>query len=641
VENVELIFEDKRYEFPKSTKVEEVIKVLNTKRKKIIGIALNGNLLDFTNTIEESGEVELITLDDDRAAKFYRHTLSHVMAQAVLRIFGDRVKLGIGPTIENGFYYDFDIPEGIKDEDLPKIEQEMRKIVKENLKVERFELPKNEAIKLMKEKGQDYKIEIIEEIPDEKVSFYKQGEFIDLCRGPHAPSTGLVKHFKLLSVSGAYWRGDERNPMLYRIYGTAFANKEKLDEYLKFLEEAKKRDHRKLGPRLGLFFINTEVASGMPIFPPKGMAVFNELMAFSREMHKKYGFVEVMTPMIMNQKLWKQSGHWDHYKENMYFTEKENTTYAVKPMNCPGHILIYKSSTVSYRDLPIRLFEFGRVHRYERSGVLHGLLRVRSFIQDDSHTFCREDQIEDEVVRIVNLISDLYKVFGFEYRATLSTMPEDHMGDEKTWEKATNALKNVLDDINLQYDVAEGEGAFYGPKVDFHIKDVLGREWQCGTIQLDFLMPERFELTYVGSDNQEYRPVMIHTAKYGSLERFLGILIENFSGAFPLWIAPVQVKLLPIADRHVEYSKTIVKKLEDAGIRTEIDDRQRKTGYKIREAQLEKVPYMLIVGDREMEDKKVAVRLRNGKDIGEIAVDELIENLKKEINEKLRNSVFE
>lgn len=641
MEKVELIFQGQKYEFSKGLKVEEVVKTLNTEKQKVVGISLNGKLLDFTNTIDENGEIELITLEDDRATEFYRHTLSHVMAQAVLRIFGEKVKLGIGPTIENGFYYDFDIPDGIKDEDLPKIEEEMRKIIKENLKVERFELPKEEAVKLMKEKGQDYKVEIINEIPDEKVSFYKQGDFVDLCRGPHAPTTGMVKHFKLLSVSGAYWRGDERNPMLYRIYGTAFATKEKLDEYLKFLEEAKNRDHRKLGPKLGLFFINTEVASGMPIFPPKGMAVFNELMAFSREMHKKYGFNEVMTPMIMNQQLWKQSGHWDHYKENMYFTEKENVGYAVKPMNCPGHILIYKSSTVSYRDLPIRLFEFGRVHRYERSGVLHGLMRVRSFIQDDSHTFCREDQIEDEVIRIVNLINDLYKVFGFEYRATLSTMPEDHMGDEKTWEKATNALKKVLDDIKLPYDIAEGEGAFYGPKVDFHIKDVLGREWQCGTIQLDFLMPERFELTYVGPDNQEYRPVMIHTAKYGSLERFFGILIENFSGAFPLWIAPVQVKILPIADRHVDYSNEVAKKLSDEGIRAEVDDRQRKTGYKIREAQLEKIPYMLIVGDREMEENKVAVRLRSGKDLGAMVVDELMEVLKREIREKLRSSPLE
>lgn len=641
MEKVELIFQGQKYEFSKGLKVEEVVKTLNTEKQKVVGISLNGKLLDFTNTIDENGEIELITLEDDRATEFYRHTLSHVMAQAVLRIFGEKVKLGIGPTIENGFYYDFDIPDGIKDEDLPKIEEEMRKIIKENLKVERFELSKEEAVKLMKEKGQDYKVEIINEIPDEKVSFYKQGDFVDLCRGPHAPTTGMVKHFKLLSVSGAYWRGDERNPMLYRIYGTAFATKEKLDEYLKFLEEAKNRDHRKLGPKLGLFFINTEVASGMPIFPQKGMAVFNELMAFSREMHKKYGFNEVMTPMIMNQQLWKQSGHWDHYKENMYFTEKENVGYAVKPMNCPGHILIYKSSTVSYRDLPIRLFEFGRVHRYERSGVLHGLMRVRSFIQDDSHTFCREDQIEDEVIRIVNLINDLYKVFGFEYRATLSTMPEDHMGDEKTWEKATNALKKVLDDIKLPYDIAEGEGAFYGPKVDFHIKDVLGREWQCGTIQLDFLMPERFELTYVGPDNQEYRPVMIHTAKYGSLERFFGILIENFSGAFPLWIAPVQVKILPIADRHVDYSNEVAKKLSDEGIRAEVDDRQRKTGYKIREAQLEKIPYMLIVGDREMEENKVAVRLRSGKDLGAMVVDELMEVLKREIREKLRSSPLE
>lgn len=641
MEKVELIFKGKKYEFLKGVKVEEVVRTLNIKEKKVVGITLNGKILDFTNTINGSGEIELITLDDDKSAKFYRHTLSHVMAQAVLRIFGNGVKLGIGPTIENGFYYDFDIPGGLKDEDLPKIEEEMKKIVKEDLKVERFELPKDKAIKLMKEKGQDYKVEIINEIPDEKVSFYRQGEFIDLCKGPHAPSTGLVKHFKLLSVSGAYWRGDERRPMLYRIYGTAFADKKKLNEYLKFLEEAKKRDHRKLGPKLSLFFINTEVASGMPIFPPKGTTVLNELISFSREMHKKYGFVEVMTPMVMNEKLWRQSGHWDHYKENMYFTEKENITYAVKPMNCPGHILIYKNSTVSYRDLPIRFFEFGRVHRYERSGVLHGLLRVRSFIQDDSHTFCREDQIEDEVTRIINLINDLYDVFGFNYRATLSTMPEDHMGDERTWEKATETLKKVLEDIELPYDVAEGEGAFYGPKVDFHIKDTLGREWQCGTIQLDFQMPERFELTYVGPDNQEYRPIMIHTAKYGSLERFLGILIEHFSGAFPLWIAPVQVKLIPIADRHVEYADEIAKKFLEAGIRAKVDDRQKKTGYKIREAQLEKVPYMLVVGDKEVENKKVAVRLRSGKDLGQMGIGVLIEKLKKEVENKLGESIFE
>jgi threonyl-tRNA synthetase len=562
--------------------------------------------------------------------------MAHIMAQAVMRIYGENnVRLGIGPTIENGFYYDFEILNGsITEEDLEKIESEMRKIIKEDLKIERFEMYKKEAIEFMKQKGQIYKVELIEEIPDEKVSFYKQGEFVDLCRGPHLPTTGIIKYFKLLSVSGAYWKGSEKNPMLQRIYGTAFATKEELESYLKMIEEAKKRDHRKLGPKLGLFFINTDVAPGMPIFLPKGAIILNELMNFSRNLHKKYKYSEVMTPLVMNVKLWHQSGHWDHYKENMYFTEKEEVEYAIKPMNCPGHILIYKNDVVSYRDLPIRLFEFGKVHRYERSGVLHGLLRVRAFTQDDAHIFCRQDQIEEEVTSVVKLIDELYKPFGFTYRATLSTMPEDHMGDEKTWDKATEALRKVLEDIDLNFDVAEGEGAFYGPKVDFHVKDSIGREWQCATIQLDFQMPERFNLTYVDKNGEEVRPVMIHTAKYGSLERFFGILIEHYAGAFPLWISPIQVVVLPVSDKFSTYASKIVEKLINNEIRAKNDSRNETLGYRIREAQMHKIPYMVIVGEKEQSSETVSLRSREGDELSGIKIEQFISMLKEKIRNK-------
>ncbi|QAV32507.1 threonyl-tRNA synthetase [Fervidobacterium changbaicum] len=600
------------------------------------GAIVNGQLWDLERPIDFDCELRIIKLDDAEATEIYRHTMSHIMAQAVMRIYGaDKVKLGIGPTIENGFYYDFDIQDAkITEEDLPKIEEEMRKIIKEDLKIERFELPKAEAIEFMKQRGQTYKVELIEEIPDEKVSFYKQGEFVDLCRGPHLPSTGKVKHFKLLSVSGAYWRGNEKNPMLQRIYGTAFSKREDLENYLNMLEEAKKRDHRKLGPQLELFFINTDVAAGMPIFLPYGMTVLLELMNLSRRLHKKYGYKEVGTPLIMHEKLWRQSGHWDHYKNNMYFTEKEDVTYAVKPMNCPGHILIYKNKPVSYKDLPIRLFEFGRVHRYERGGVLHGLLRVRTFTQDDAHIFCREDQAVTEVTNVVRFIDELYSIFGFTYRATLSTMPEDHMGDEATWEKATEALRNALEETKVPYVVAEGEGAFYGPKIDFHVRDVIGREWQCATIQVDFQMPERFEITYKDADGSEKRPVMIHRALYGSLERFFGILIEHYAGAFPTWLAPVQTVVLPVSEKYSDYAKELTIRLNESEIRVELDDRNETLGYRIRENQMRKVPYMIIVGEKEKESGKISIRTREGKDIHDVDVEEFIAKVKDEITSR-------
>lgn len=604
--------------------------------RNAVGAIVNDQLWDLERPINFDCHLKIVTKKDKEAPEFFRHTMAHIMAQAVMRIYGENnVRLGIGPTIENGFYYDFEILNGsITEEDLEKIESEMRKIIKEDLKIERFEMYKKEAIEFMKQKGQIYKVELIEEIPDEKVSFYKQGEFVDLCRGPHLPTTGIIKYFKLLSVSGAYWRGSEKNPMLQRIYGTAFATKEELESYLKMIEEAKKRDHRKLGPKLGLFFINTDVAPGMPIFLPKGAIILNELMNFSRNLHKKYKYSEVMTPLVMNVKLWHQSGHWDHYKENMYFTEKEEVEYAIKPMNCPGHILIYKNDVVSYRDLPIRLFEFGKVHRYERSGVLHGLLRVRAFTQDDAHIFCRQDQIEEEVTSVVKLIDELYKPFGFTYRATLSTMPEDHMGDEKTWDKATEALRKVLEDIDLNFDVAEGEGAFYGPKVDFHVKDSIGREWQCATIQLDFQMPERFNLTYVDKNGEEVRPVMIHTAKYGSLERFFGILIEHYAGAFPLWISPIQVVVLPVSDKFSTYASKIVEKLINNEIRATNDSRNETLGYRIREAQMHKIPYMVIVGEKEQSSETVSLRSREGDELSGIKIEQFISMLKEKIRNK-------
>jgi len=610
---------------------------------EVIGAVFNGELWDLMRPIEEDGELEFVDLNDSRAPNFYRHTMAHIMAQAVMRIFGEsKVRLGIGPVIENGFYYDFEILDGsIKEEDLPKIEEEMYRIVRENLPIERIVVKRDEAIKIMKEKGQIYKVELLEEMNDEEVTLYKQGEFLDLCRGPHLPSTGVVRHFKLLSISGAYWRGDEKNPMLQRIYGTAFAKEEDLKNYLKMLEEASKRDHRKLGPKLDLFILEPNVTPGMPFFLPKGTIVMNELMRFSRELHLERGYVEVITPLIMNEALWRRSGHWDHFKDNMYFTQKEDVNFAVKPMNCPGHIIIFKRKPVSYRDLPMRIFEFGKVHRYERSGVLHGLLRVRAFTQDDAHIFCTEEQIEEEVKGIIDLIDTIYEQFGFTYRAELCTMPEDHMGDEETWNKATEALKNALDKIGLDYRISEGEGAFYGPKIDFHVKDSIGREWQCATVQLDFLMPERFDVNYIGPDGKEKRVVMIHRAIYGSLERFFGILIEHYAGAFPTWLSPVQVVVIPISDKHKEFAEKVHKDMERKGIRSQLDDRRETISYRIREAQMNKVPYMLIVGDREIRENKVSVRLRSGKDLGMVDIPSFVETILSEIKERRSESPYE
>jgi threonyl-tRNA synthetase len=608
---------------------------------KAIGAEVNGNLFDLNRSLPEESEIKIVTLNDELSEEFYRHTFSHILAQAVIRIYGkENVKLGIGPVIKNGFYYDFDLGDvRISDEDLEKIEKEMTKIISEDYPVERMKADKEKAREILKD--QKYKLELLEGIKDDDITFYKQGDFIDLCRGPHMPSTGKVKYFKLTSVSGAYWRGDENNPMLQRVYGTAFAKKSELEEYLNMMEEAKKRDHRKLGPKMGLFSFNHEYAPGMAFFHPKGTIALNELMEFSRKMHKEDGYEEINTPLIMNEELWKISGHWDHYSENMYFSEMENQNFAVKPMNCPGHIIIYKSGSVSYRDLPIKMFEFGKVHRYERSGALHGLFRVRGFTQDDAHIFCTMDGVEEQIKGVIKLVDRIYKTFDFEYRAELSTRPEDYMGDPLLWDKATEILKTTLEDVGLNYKVNEGDGAFYGPKIDYHIKDSLGREWQCATIQLDFMMPEKFHLKYIDNENQEVQPVMIHRTVFGSTERFFGILTENFAGAFPSWFSPVHVILLPIADRHVEFALGIQKKFSDEGLRVEVDERQKSTNFKVRDAQMNKVPYILVIGDKEIEKNKLSVRTRNNKQINDVEIDYFCNKVKEEIDKKMINSIFE
>ena len=560
----------------------------------------------------------------------YWHTTSHIMAQAIKRLFPN-AKLAIGPAIENGFYYDFDVEKPFSEEDLQKIEEEMKKIIKENHAIERFVLPRQEAIKLMQERQEPYKVELIEDLPEgEEISFYKQGEFTDLCAGPHLDSTGNVKAVKLLSSSGAYWRGDEKNKMLQRIYGISFPKASQLEEYITMIEEAKKRDHKKLGKELDLFMIAPE-GPGFPFFLPKGMTLRNVLEDFWRKIHKKNGYQEIKTPVILNEQLWHTSGHWDHYKENMYTTVIDDVDFGVKPMNCPGGMLVYKNSMHSYRDLPIRMGELGLVHRHEKSGQLNGLFRVRCFTQDDAHIFCTPEQIESEIVRLMKLINEVYSLFGFAFTVELSTRPENSMGEDSVWEMAENALKSALEHENVEYVINAGDGAFYGPKIDFHIKDCLGREWQCGTIQLDFQMPERFDLTYIGEDGQKHRPVMLHRVVFGSIERFIGILIEHFAGAFPMWLAPVQVKILPIADAHVEYAKKVKEILEENGIRVELDDRSEKIGYKIREAQLQKTPYMLILGDKEIENNAVGVRSRKDGDIGQMQLQEFIDKANEEI----------
>ena len=594
---------------------------------------VNGEVKDLRYKLEDDAEVEILTFENSEdGKKAYWHTTSHIMAQAIKRIYGSDVKLTIGPAIDKGFYYDFDVKENISSDDFEKIEAEMKKIIKEDLPIERFTLSRDEAIKFMKEQGEDYKVELIEELPEgEEISFYKQGDFTDLCAGPHLMSTGKVKAVKILSSSGAYWRGDEHNKMLQRFYGISFPKASQLDEYLNMLEEAKKRDHKKLGKELELFMIAPE-GPGFPFFLPKGMVLRNVLEDFWRDIHRKNGYVEIKTPMILNEELWHRSGHWDHYKENMYTTKIDGVDYGIKPMNCPGGMLVYKSKMHSYKDLPIRAGELGLVHRHEKSGELNGLFRVRCFTQDDAHIFCLPEQIESEIAGIMKLVDEVYSIFGFEYTVELSTRPDDSMGSDEQWEMAEGALKKVLKDMDMPYEINEGDGAFYGPKIDFHIKDSLGREWQCGTIQLDFQMPERFDLTYIGEDGEKHRPVMLHRVIFGSIERFIGVLIENYAGAFPTWLAPVQVKLLPIADAHKDYANEVKAKLEDVGIRVEVDERNEKIGYKIREAQLQKIPYMLVLGDKEKEAGTVGVRSRKDGDIGAMDLDDFIAKVVEEID---------
>ena len=564
-----------------------------------------------------------------------RHTASHVLAQAVKRLYPE-TKLAIGPAIDDGFYYDFDREGGFTPEDLEKLEAEMTKIVKENLPVKPFVLPRDEAVRFMEEKAEPYKVELIEDLPDEEtISFYQQGEFVDLCAGPHIMYTKGVKAFKLTSIAGAYWRGSEKNKMLTRIYGTAFANKTDLESYLTMMEEAKKRDHRKLGKELGLFMF-AEEGPGFPFFLPKGMTLKNTLIDYWREIHYRDGYQEVSTPIILSRKLWENSGHWDHYKDNMYTTVIDEEDYAVKPMNCPGGMLVYKNQPHSYRDLPLKVGELGLVHRHEKSGQLHGLMRVRCFTQDDAHIFMRDDQIEDQIKGVTKLINEVYTQFGFEYFVELSTRPDDSMGSDKDWEMATNGLKKALEDMGLDYIVNEGDGAFYGPKIDFHLRDSLGRTWQCGTIQLDFQMPQRFDLEYTAEDGSKKRPIMIHRVCFGSIERFIGILIEHFAGKFPVWLAPVQVKVIPVSEKSMDYATGVYEKLKAAGIRTELDHKDEKVGYKIRQAQLEKVPYMLVLGEKEAAEGAITVRSRDKGDLGAAGLDAFIEDIKKMIETKER-----
>ena len=595
---------------------------------------VNGEVVDLRTVVEEDASVNILTARDAEGLAALRHTASHVMAQAVKRLY-PTAKLAIGPSIADGFYYDMEFETPLTSDDFEKIEAEMKKIVKEDLKVERFTKSREDAIAFMKEKNEPYKVELIEDLPEgEEISFYSQGEFVDLCAGPHLMSTKDVgKAFKIMSLAGAYWRGDEHNKMLTRLYATAFAKKDELEAYITMMEEAKKRDHRKLGKELGLFMMN-EAGPGFPFFLPKGMVLKNTLLDYWREIHRRAGYVEVSTPIILNRKLWETSGHWDHYKNNMYTTVIDEEDYAIKPMNCPGGVLVYASEPRSYRDLPLRVGELGLVHRHEKSGQLHGLMRVRSFTQDDAHIFMTPEQIKEEIKGVVALIDEVYSLFGFEYHVELSTRPEDSMGSDEDWEMATDALKSALDELKLPYVVNEGDGAFYGPKIDFHLVDCIGRTWQCGTIQLDFQLPQRFALEYIGADGEKHRPIMIHRVVFGSIERFIGILIEHFAGAFPVWLAPVQVKVLPISDKYMDYAHNVQEKLFDAGIRSEVDTRSEKIGYKIREAQTSKIPYMLVVGQKEEEEGTVAVRSRAAGDEGAKNVDVFVEELLKEIKTK-------
>ena len=599
---------------------------------------VDGEVVDLRTVVDKDCELNILTFDSEGGQGAFRHTASHIMAQAIKRLYPE-VKLAIGPSVADGFYYDVDSETPLTTEDLEKIEKEMKKIVKEALPITRFTKAREEAIAYFKEKQEPYKVELIEDLPeDAEISFYQQGEFVDLCAGPHLMNTKTVKAFKLTSLAGAYWRGSEKNKMLTRIYGTAYTKKADLEEYLTRLEEAKKRDHRKLGKELGLFMMREE-GPGFPFFLPKGMVLKNTLLDYWREIHNKAGYVEISTPVMLSRHLWETSGHWDHYKENMYTTVIDETDFAIKPMNCPGGILVYQSEPRSYRDLPLRMGELGLVHRHEKSGQLHGLMRVRCFTQDDAHIFMMPEQIRDEIKGVAKLIDEVYQLFGFKYHVELSTRPEDSMGSDEDWEMATDALRGALDDLGLDYVVNEGDGAFYGPKIDFHLEDSIGRTWQCGTIQLDFQLPLRFNCEYIGADGEKHRPIMIHRVAFGSIERFIGILIEHFAGAFPTWLSPVQVKVLPISEKYMDYAEKVFAQLKEAGIRVEIDNRAEKIGYKIREARLQKVPYMLVVGAKEEEEGKVSVRSRFLGDEGAKDLGEFIVSLKEEIKDRVNRKV--
>lgn len=626
-------------EFANSMAVIDIAREISEGLARVATAAkINGEVADLRTVVEDDCELEILTFDSEEGKGAFNHTASHIMAQAVKRLYPD-TKLAIGPSIANGFYYDLDRETPFVAEDLEKIEAEMKKIVKEAFPLERFTKPREEAIAYFKEKDEPYKVELVEDLPEgEEISFYSQGEFTDLCAGPHLMSTKAVKAFKLTSLAGAYWRGDEKNKMLTRIYGVAYPKKSDLDEYLHMIEEAKKRDHRKVGRELGLFMMCDE-GPGFPFFLPKGMVLKNILLDYWRELHKKNGYVEIATPLIMNRQLWENSGHWDHYKDNMYTTVIDDEDYAVKPINCPGGMLVYKSEPHSYKDLPLRAGEIGLVHRHEKSGALHGLFRVRCFSQDDAHIFMTPDQIRDEIKGVAKLIDEVYSLFGFKYHVELSTRPENSMGSDEDWELATEGLRGALDDLGLDYVVNEGDGAFYGPKIDFHLEDSIGRTWQCGTIQLDMQMPQRFDLEYTGADGEKHRPIMIHRVAFGSIERFIGILIEHFAGAFPTWLAPVQVKVLPISDKYMEYGRKVLDELEAAGIRAEIDTRAEKINYKIREAQVNRIPYMLIVGAKEEEAGVVSVRSRFAGDEGQKVLAEFIQAVKEENDAKIIREV--
>ena len=621
-------------EYAAGTTLGEAVKQLsNSLAKKVLAANVNGELTDLREELVDGSEVAFLTFEEDGGKHTLRHTASHILAQAVKRLWPE-AKLAIGPAIDKGFYYDIDMEHTLTPEDLGKIEKEMSRIVKENLPITKSVMSRQEAIEFFKSKNEDYKVELIEDLPEDAViSCYAQGDFIDLCAGPHVASTGKVKAFKLQSIAGAYWRGDEKNKMLQRIYGTAFEKKEELDAYLHLLEEAAKRDHRKLGKELGLFVIKEE-GPGFPFFLPKGMALRNELENFWREVHHEFDYEEIRTPIILNKQLWETSGHWFHYRENMYTTIIDDEEYAIKPMNCPGGILVYQNEMHSYRDFPLRYAELGLVHRHELSGALHGLFRVRAFTQDDAHVFMLPDQMQSELMKVIELFDRIYSQFGLKYHVELSTKPDNAMGDDAIWEAATEALRNAIEAKGIPYVINPGDGAFYGPKLDYHIEDSLGRTWQCGTIQLDMNLPERFQIEYVGEDGQKHRPIMIHRACFGSMERFIGILTEHYAGAFPTWMAPVQVKILPISEKHVEYAKELAKQMHRDYVRVEVDDRSEKIGYKIRQAQMAKVPYMLVVGDKEVEEGPVNVRKHGGDELGSVPFDEFFNSIKIEIKER-------